>query len=174
MSGDTPAGVPSGRRPLTRRKLLRLIAARSTPRGASAATAAGVGTSREMAAILGTGTTDAMPERLLGDATAPGRARPGTGSWYGARRGDRRDGPIMTDMLELGGPVEILVTLGLTLPSITDAQVDAIRLAAPPGSTVRVAQTVRAAVGMATDAEVILGFIPKPLFDAAPKLRWVH
>jgi len=80
----------------------------------------------------------------------------------------------MTDMLELGGPVEILVTLGLTLPSITDAQVDAIRLAAPPGSTVRVAQTVRAAVGMATDAEVILGFIPKPLFDAAPKLRWVH
>ena len=40
----------------------------------------------------------------------------------------------MTDMLRLDGPVDILVTLGLTLPSISDAEIDGIRLAAPPGS----------------------------------------
>ena len=33
---------------------------------------------------------------------------------------------------------------------------------------------MREAIATAGDAEVILGFIPKPLFDAAPKLRWVH
>src|SRR6476620_7021934 len=43
MSGDTPLGAPSGSRPVTRRKLLRLMPARSTPVGASAATAAGDG-----------------------------------------------------------------------------------------------------------------------------------
>ena len=80
----------------------------------------------------------------------------------------------MTDNVLLEGPAEILVTLGLTLPSITDAQVDDIRRAAPPGSTVRVAPTMRAAIAGAGNAEVILGFIPKPLFDAAPALRWVH
>jgi phosphoglycerate dehydrogenase-like enzyme len=52
--------------------------------------------------------------------------------------------------------------------------VDAIRNAAPEGSTVRVAETIRDAVPMAGAADVILGFIPKPLFEAAPRLRWVH
>lgn len=77
-------------------------------------------------------------------------------------------------MVRLEAPVDILVTLGLTLPSISDAQVDSIRNSAPAGSNVRVAATVREATGIAGDAEVILGFIPKQLFDAAPKLRWVH
>ena len=80
----------------------------------------------------------------------------------------------MTDTVRLTGPVDILVTLGLTLPSIGDEELEGISLAAPPGSTVRVAETMRNAVTMAGDADVILGFIPKVLFDAAPKLRWVH
>jgi phosphoglycerate dehydrogenase-like enzyme len=80
----------------------------------------------------------------------------------------------MTDAVRLDGPVDILVTLGLTLPSITEAQLDDIRRAAPPGSTVRVAEKTKDAIAMASSADVILGFIPKPLFDAAPKLRWVH
>ena len=33
---------------------------------------------------------------------------------------------------------------------------------------------MKEAIATAGEAEVILGFIPKPLFDAAPKLRWVH
>jgi phosphoglycerate dehydrogenase-like enzyme len=80
----------------------------------------------------------------------------------------------MPDVVELAGPVDVLVTLGLTLPSITDGQLDDIRNAAPEGSSVRVAPTMREAIEIVGDAEVILGFIPKPLFDAAPKLRWVH
>ena len=80
----------------------------------------------------------------------------------------------MTDTLRLDGPVEIMVTLGLTLPSISEAELDGIRLAAPPGSVVRVAATMREAFDIAGETEVLLGIIPKTLFDAAPKLRWVH
>jgi phosphoglycerate dehydrogenase-like enzyme len=76
--------------------------------------------------------------------------------------------------LRLDGPVTILVVLGLTLPEISDAELARIRAAAPPGSTVRVAPRLREAIEIARDAEVILGFIPEPLFAAAPKLRWVH
>ena len=78
------------------------------------------------------------------------------------------------DNVKLNGPVDILVTLGLTLPNISEAEVEHIGAAAPPGSTVRVAATMTEAIATADEAEVILGFIPKPLFDAAPKLRWVH
>jgi phosphoglycerate dehydrogenase-like enzyme len=70
--------------------------------------------------------------------------------------------------------MNILVVLGLTLPEISDDEVAAIRAAAPPGSTVQVASRMREAVGMAADVDVILGFIPEQLFNAAPKLRWVH
>jgi phosphoglycerate dehydrogenase-like enzyme len=76
--------------------------------------------------------------------------------------------------MELNGPVTILVTLGLTLPSISEEEIASIEAAAPPGSTVRVAPSLRDAFGQAADVEVILGFIPERLFDAAPKLRWVH
>jgi phosphoglycerate dehydrogenase-like enzyme len=76
--------------------------------------------------------------------------------------------------VKLDGPVDILVTLGLTLPSISEAELEAIRAAAPAGSTVRVAATMREAITTAGDAEVIFGFIPQPLFAATPKLRWVH
>jgi len=78
------------------------------------------------------------------------------------------------DNVKFDGPVDILVTLGLTLPNISDAELEEIGAAAPAGSTVRVAPTMKEAIATAGDAEVILGFIPKPLFDAAPKLRWVH
>src|SRR3954452_20296344 len=76
--------------------------------------------------------------------------------------------------MKLDGPVDILVTLGLTLPSISDNELDDIRAAAPVGSTVRVAPTMKEAIATAGATEVIFGFIPEPLFDAAPKLRWVH
>jgi phosphoglycerate dehydrogenase-like enzyme len=70
--------------------------------------------------------------------------------------------------------MNILVVLGLTLPEITDDELAAIRAAAPSGSTVQVATRMKEAVAMAADVDVILGFIPEHLFDAAPKLRWVH
>jgi phosphoglycerate dehydrogenase-like enzyme len=76
--------------------------------------------------------------------------------------------------LALRGPTDILVVLGLTLPEISEQQLADIRAAAPPGSRVRVAPKMRDAIELAPDVEVILGFIPEPLFKAAPKLRWVH
>ncbi len=76
--------------------------------------------------------------------------------------------------LRLVGPTNVLVVLGLTLPAIADADVERIRAAAPPGSSVRVASGLREAIAQAKDVEIILGFIPEPLFAAAPRLRWVH
>ena len=79
----------------------------------------------------------------------------------------------MTD-LRLDGPMTILVTLGLTLPDVSEGDLAKIQAAAAPGSTIKIAPQTRDALAMATDAEIILGFIPEPLFHAAPHLRWVH
>lgn len=79
-------------------------------------------------------------------------------------------------VLTLDGPQEILVILGLTLPSVSDDDVARIRDAAPPGSTVTVAPRVRDAISAAAerDVDVILGIITEPLQAATPHLRWVH
>src|SRR5262245_43590688 len=79
----------------------------------------------------------------------------------------------MTD-LRLEGPTTILVLLGLTLPDVSEGDIAKIRAAAPPGSTIKVVPQVREAIAIANDVEVILGFIPESLFQAAPRLRWVH
>lgn len=76
--------------------------------------------------------------------------------------------------LQLDGPVNIQVVLALTLPTISDDEVVAILDAAPEGSTVNVVKGVREAVEQAGDVDIILGIIPEVLFDAAPKLKWVH
>ena len=79
-----------------------------------------------------------------------------------------------TNPLVLEEPIKILVMLGLTLPSVTDEELRAIEDAAPPGSEVIVVKGVRHAIEEAGDVDVILGFIPEPLFNAAQGLRWVH
>lgn len=76
--------------------------------------------------------------------------------------------------LRLADPVTILVVLGLTLPEISEQELESIREAAPPGSQIRVVRGMREAVTNAADVDVILGYIPEPLFAAAPRLRWVH
>lgn len=79
----------------------------------------------------------------------------------------------MTD-LRLDGPMNILVLLGLTLPEVSEGDLAKMRAAAAPGSTIRVVPNVRDAIAAAKEVEVILGFIPEALFNAAPRLRWVH
>jgi len=69
--------------------------------------------------------------------------------------------------------MKILIIPGLTLPEVTDADLARIREAAGPGADV-VVTSPRVAHEHAEDAQVILGFVPPPLFQAAPKLRWVH
>ncbi len=76
--------------------------------------------------------------------------------------------------LQLDGPVNIQVVLALTLPTISDEEVAEIIDAAPEGSTVNVVKGVRDAVEQAADVDIILGIIPEVLYDAAPRLKWVH
>jgi phosphoglycerate dehydrogenase-like enzyme len=70
--------------------------------------------------------------------------------------------------------MNILVILGLTLPSVSDTEVERIREAAGPGSKVTVVERVRDAVAQAADVDIIFGVCPPPLLEAAPNLRWVH
>ena len=76
--------------------------------------------------------------------------------------------------ITINEPINILIILGLTMAEIADSDVERIRKAAPPGSTVRVARTTIEGIAMASDVDVILGYSPQPLFEAAPRLRWVH
>lgn len=81
-------------------------------------------------------------------------------------------------VLTLQGPQGVLVILGLTLPSVSDGEVAAIRGAAPPGSKVIVVPRVRDAIAAASsgdlDVDVILGVITERLQEATPNLRWIH
>ena len=69
--------------------------------------------------------------------------------------------------------MKILIIPGLTLPKVSDQDLERIRQAAGDDAQIVVTSQKEAALH-AADAEVILGLVPKPLFDAAPGLRWVH
>ncbi len=81
---------------------------------------------------------------------------------------------MIQNTMSLTDAATIQVMLGLTMPSITDAELQSIEAAAPAGSSISVVNGVRQAIEQAEDVEIILGFIPEPLFHAAPRLRWVH
>ncbi len=69
--------------------------------------------------------------------------------------------------------MKILIIPGLTLPEVSAADLQRIHEAAGPGAEV-VVTAPRLAHEHAEHADVILGFVPPELFQAAPKLRWVH
>lgn len=71
-------------------------------------------------------------------------------------------------------PLNVVVTKTLTLPEVTPQDEAMIAEAAGPGATVTVVDGPKHAMPLAADADVILGITPKWLFEAAPKLRWVH
>ena len=70
--------------------------------------------------------------------------------------------------------MNILVILGLTMPSISDTEVKNIEVAAGLNGVVTVASSIGDAMELAQDSEVILGHVPLPLLQRAPKLKWVH
>ena len=67
--------------------------------------------------------------------------------------------------------MKVLIIPGLTLPEVSEADLERIREAS--GGEVVVASQ-RRAHEHSEDADVILGFVPPELFQAAPKLKWVH
>ncbi len=70
--------------------------------------------------------------------------------------------------------MNVLVMKGLTLPEVSAADVAQIEEAAGPGAMVTVVDGMRAAFEPAPSCEVVLGFMPPSLFEAARALRWVH
>lgn len=81
-------------------------------------------------------------------------------------------GPTVLEVPD--GPLNVLVTKTLTLPDVSPDDEAAIRDAAGPGAVVNIVDRLRDGVPLAADAQVILGIVPEWLFDAAPKLRWIH
>ncbi len=81
-------------------------------------------------------------------------------------------GPTVLEVPD--GPLNVLVTKTLTLPDVSPDDEAAIREAAGPGAVVNIVDRPRDGVPLAADAQVILGIVPEWLFDAAPKLRWIH
>ena len=81
-------------------------------------------------------------------------------------------GPTVLEVPD--GPLNVLVTKTLTLPDVSPDDEAAIREAAGPGAVVNIVDRLRDGVPLAADAQVILGIVPEWLFDAAPKLRWIH
>lgn len=69
--------------------------------------------------------------------------------------------------------MKILIIPGLTLPEVSAADIERIESAAGHNASV-VVTSQQDAHAHAADADVILGFVPKTLFDVAKNLRWVH
>ena len=69
--------------------------------------------------------------------------------------------------------MKVLVIPGLTLPEVSETDLERIRSAAGPGAEVVITRQ-RDAEQHAEGVEVILGMVPPALFNAASKLRWVH
>ena len=69
--------------------------------------------------------------------------------------------------------MKILIIPGLTLPDISDQDLARIKGVAGHNAQV-VVSPQREAIEHVRDADVIFGFVPKSLFDAASNLRWVH
>ena len=70
--------------------------------------------------------------------------------------------------------MNVLIIPGLTLPEVSAEDVERIRITAGGSGTVTVTSDPASAIVAAADVEVILGFLPKRLFLAASRLRWVH
>ena len=69
--------------------------------------------------------------------------------------------------------MKVLIIPGLTLPSVSAADLQRISDAAGRGAEVIVTSQAQAHEHSET-ADVILGFVPHALFQASPRLRWVH
>ena len=68
--------------------------------------------------------------------------------------------------------MKILIIPGLTLPAVSEADLQRIREAAVNAEVI--VATPQEAEREVVDADVVLGFVSRPMYLAAKKLRWVH
>ena len=69
-------------------------------------------------------------------------------------------------------PMKIVIFPGLTLPRVAEADLQRIRRAG--GGADVVVSNPDSALTDIVDADVVLGFVTRPMYCAAKKLRWVH
>ena len=69
--------------------------------------------------------------------------------------------------------MKILIIPGLTLPDVSEADIESIR-AVGGGAEVVVTSDPQAALTQIVDADVVFGFVSRRMYLAAQKLRWVH
>lgn len=70
--------------------------------------------------------------------------------------------------------MNIVIMTGLTLPEVGEAALRTIDAAAGGGAQITIVSNPNEALQYAADTDVLFGFCPKRLLQAAPKLRWVH
>ena len=70
--------------------------------------------------------------------------------------------------------MHVLIVTGLTLPAVSDEDLERITAAAGPDATVTVVGSPGEALEVAPEADVLLGFLSPQLFAATTHLRWVH
>lgn len=70
--------------------------------------------------------------------------------------------------------VRIVVIPDLTLSPLTDSEIESIEAAAGEGGSVIQLNSVEEAMEVAPSMDVLFGQLTPELFDAAPRLRWVH
>ena len=68
--------------------------------------------------------------------------------------------------------MKIVIIPGLTLPQVSEAEVERIRKAG--GNADVVVTDTEGALAEVADADVVLGFVSRRMYLAATKLRWVH
>lgn len=70
--------------------------------------------------------------------------------------------------------MNIVIMTGLTLPEVGENALRTINEAAGGDAQITVVSSPDEALQYAADTDVLFGFCPKRLLQAAPKLRWVH
>ncbi len=70
--------------------------------------------------------------------------------------------------------MNVLIITDFVLPEVTEAQLEAIEIAAGPGVRVTVATDRDAALAAAPETDVLLGAITPEFFALAPNLKWVQ
>ena len=69
--------------------------------------------------------------------------------------------------------MKVLITPGLTLPEVSEPDLERIRAAAGEDAEVVVVDPA-ALMEHAAEMDVVLGFVPRKVFRSAPRLAWVH
>ncbi|MCZ6888358.1 MAG: hypothetical protein O7H39_07670 [Gammaproteobacteria bacterium] len=70
--------------------------------------------------------------------------------------------------------MKILIVPGLTLPEISEADVERVRIAGGGDTCEVIVADAQDALQYAPVVDVVLGFTPKSFLLQAPNLRWVH